>query len=307
MARALVTGGAGFIGSHISDMLISEGHEVTVLDDLSSGSRSNLQPKIKLEMLDLCSKEAREFVAKLSPEIVVHAAAQISVRVSMEDPALDTKINLVGLTNLLQSFQAGKLPYFMFLCTGGALYGEQKTFPAPENDPIEPTSCYGLAKRLSELYLDLWERMYGLEYVSLRLGNIYGPRQNPHGEAGVVAIFCKALLSGKTPIINGSGEQTRDYVFVGDVVNAFKLALRKRVKGSYNIGTAKESSVNELYSLVAKALKSSVNAQNGPAKPGEQMRSCIDYGKALSTFGWKPEVSLEEGIRRTAEWFKAAA
>lgn len=306
MAKALVTGGAGFIGSHIADMLVSLGHQVTIVDDLSSGVRENVNPKATLKVLDICSVEARTEIGKLEPEILIHAAAQMSVRVSMEDPAKDTRINLLGLTNILQSFQGRKLPYFMFLCTGGALYGEQKTYPAPENDPIRPSSCYGLAKYVSELYLDLWQREFGLKYASLRLGNVYGPRQNPHGEAGVVAIFCKTLLSGKTPTINGTGEQTRDYVYVEDVVNAFRLALAERVEGSYNIGTARETSVTDLYGMIAKSLGSNVKATHGPAKVGEQLRSVIDFQSAQKSFDWQPQVPIEEGVKRTAEWFKAA-
>lgn len=305
MKTAVVTGGAGFIGSHIVDMLIREGLSVTVFDDLSSGDRANLNPKAELKVLDICSAEAREEINLIRPDVVVHAAAQISVRKSMEDPIFDTHVNVEGLVNLLTPFREGKSPYFMFLCTGGALYGEQEKFPADENHPIRPTSIYGLNKALSEHYLRFWQEQYGLRYLSLRLGNIYGPRQNPHGEAGVVAIFCKTLLAGKVPTINGTGEQTRDYVFVGDVVKAFELGMKKEVTGSYNIGTGKETSVNELYNNLVAAMGLNIKAQHGPAKAGEQLRSVIDNALAKKTFNWAPEHSIESGLKITADWFAA--
>jgi UDP-glucose 4-epimerase len=303
MKTAVVTGGAGFIGSHIVDMLIKEGLAVTVFDDLSSGDRANLNPKAELKVLDICSAEAREEINRIRPDVVVHAAAQISVRKSMEDPIFDTHVNVEGLVNLLTPFREGKSPYFMFLCTGGALYGEQEKFPADENHPIRPTSIYGLNKALSEHYLRFWKEQYGLRYLSLRLGNIYGPRQNPHGEAGVVAIFCKALLAGKVPTINGTGDQTRDYVFVGDVVKAFELGMKKEVTGSYNIGTGKETSVNELYNSLIAAMGLNTKAEHGPAKAGEQLRSVIDNGLAKKTFNWAPEHTTQSGLKITADWF----
>ncbi len=308
MANVIVTGGAGFIGSHLVDMMISEGHQVTVIDDLSTGTKDNLNQKASLKVLDICSPEAAIEIAKLQPEIIIHAAAQISVRVSMADPLFDAKINILGLVNILEAFKGKKLPYFMFLCTGGALYGEQLTFPATEDHPINPTSFYGLTKSLSEHYLKFWQNQFGLNYVSLRLANVYGPRQNCDGESGVVAIFCKSLLSEKAPIVNGTGEQTRDYIFVEDVVNAFRLAQRNRPTGSYNIGTGCETSVIDLLSSLNKALESNIAvniaAQHGPVKSGEQLRSVISPNKALETFGWKPLIDLNSGLSKTASWFR---
>jgi len=303
MKKAVVTGGAGFIGSHIVDMLVHQGYLVTVVDDLSSGERGNVNSKADLRVVDICSSEAQKIMTQIAPDVVVHAAAQISVRKSMEDPIFDTHVNIAGLVNVLNAFREGKSPYFMFLCTGGALYGEQEKFPADETHPIRPTSIYGLNKALSEHYLRFWREQYGLKYLSLRLGNIYGPRQNPHGEAGVVAIFCKALLAGKTPTINGSGEQTRDYVFVGDVVKAFELGLKQEATGSYNVGTGKETSVKELYRKLVGAMGLQTEAQHGPAKAGEQQRSVIDSALAKKIFNWAPEHTLDSGLKITTDWF----
>lgn len=304
MAHVIVTGGAGFIGSHIVDALLTAGHKVEVIDDLSSGSEQNLPSAVTLHKLDIRSPEARELLARLQPEILVHTAAQISVRISMENPVLDTEINVVGLVNLLHAFQGKKLPHVVFLSTGGAIYGEQDVFPAPETHPTRPNSVYGLAKRVSELYLDLWGREHGLTWTALRLSNVYGPRQNPHGEAGVVAIFSQRLLRNEVPMINGEGVQTRDFVYVGDVAAAARIVSDKRISGIFNIGTGRETSVNELYELIRGAVGVPVQARHGEAKPGEQMRSCIDAGLATKSFGWKPSVSIEEGIKRTVDWFR---
>ncbi|MCB0338468.1 MAG: NAD-dependent epimerase/dehydratase family protein [Bdellovibrionales bacterium] len=303
MAKVLVTGGAGFIGSHIVDQMLALEHEVAVLDDLSSGTRSNLSKDVLLKVLDIRTQEAREFVRDFSPEILIHAAAQISVRVSMENPTLDTEINLVGLVNILQAFPSDRLPYIVFISTGGALYGEQDFFPATEDHPIRPASVYGLAKYTSERYLQLWSEQFGLQYVALRLGNVYGPRQNPHGEAGVVAIFCRKFLKGETPKINGSGTQTRDFVFVGDVARAVVAAINSNVKGSFNIGTSKETNILEIYRGLADAYGFTGSPNFGPGMPGEQMRSCIDSTKAKSIFDWSPQVEIRDGLAQTMDWF----
>jgi UDP-glucose 4-epimerase len=304
MARVVVTGGAGFIGSHIVERFIASGHKVTVIDDLSSGTRQNLFPEADFIEMDIRSPEIRSVLGKIAPEIVVHTAAQMSVRKSMEDPTFDADVNVVGLVNILQSFPLNKLPFFVFLSTGGAIYGEQDTFPANEQHACKPTSIYGLAKRVGEMYLDFWGRELGLKHAELRLGNVYGPRQNPHGEAGVVAIFNKKLLANQVPVINGTGEQTRDFVYVGDVARAVDLVATKSVQGIFNIGTGRETSVNLLYTMITKALQSPIKATYGEAKVGEQMRSSIDATQAQKTFSWKPEVSLEVGCQKTSDWFR---
>ncbi len=307
--RALVTGGAGFIGSHIVDGLLAAGYTVEVIDDLSSGVKDNLHPSIPVHVLDICSPEAAALVSRGSFDVLVHAAAQISVRRSMEDPRFDTKVNVSGLVNLLQGLRENtgpKKPHVVFISTGGAIYGEQETFPAAEDHPIRPTSIYGLAKRVGELYLEFWTREFGLTTSCLRLGNVYGPRQNPHGEAGVVAIFCKKLLAGEVPMINGDGEQTRDFVYVEDVARAVVKVVEKSQSGIFNVGTGKEVSVNTLYSHIQSAVQTPIAAQYGPKKEGEQMRSVIDASLAAKVLGWSPSVSLEEGMKRTGEFFRGS-
>jgi UDP-glucose 4-epimerase len=303
MARVVVTGGAGFIGSHISDAFLGAGHHVAIIDNFSSGSRENVDPKIKIYEADIRSAEARRALEAEQPDIVVHTAAQISVRLSMEDPVFDTEVNVAGVVNLLHAFNGKQYPHFVFLSTGGAIYGEQETFPASESHRIAPASIYGLAKRVGEMYFEFWAREHGMKFTALRLANVYGPRQNAHGEAGVVAIFNTALLAGKAPTIFGSGEQTRDFVYVGDVVAAAKAVSERGICGTFNIGTAVETDVNKLYSMISKALNVSLVAFRGPAKAGEQMRSSIDATFATKTFNWKPQVDLEQGIGLTAKWF----
>ena len=304
MPKALVTGGAGFIGSHVVDALLAAGHEVHVIDDLSSGRKENLSPNAKFTQIDIRSSELASLIASVQPDIVVHLAAQISVRRSMEDPAYDSDVNVRGLLNLLHNFEAGRLPHFVMISTGGAIYGEQDVFPAPERHPIRPASVYGVSKYVGEIYLDLWSRVYGLKFVALRLANVYGPRQNPHGEAGVVAIFSRKLFMGESPAINGNGEQTRDFLFVKDVADAVVRVTTQKVEGVYNIGTGIETSVNSLYNLIAAASGTSVSPLHSGAKAGEQMRSCIDASFATREFGWKAVTSLEVGINETVHWFQ---
>lgn len=306
MAKILVTGGAGFIGSHIVENFLAEKNDVVIVDDLSSGSERNIQKGARFVHLDIRSPEMRKLLQHEKPEIIVHAAAQISVRLSMEDPHFDTEVNVAGLVNILQGLGADR-PFFVMISTGGAIYGEQTEFPAKENHQILPASVYGLAKRVSEMYLDLWHREMKLQYASLRLANVYGPRQNPHGEAGVVAIFNRKLIAGETPVINGNGEQTRDFVFVKDVAAAVKAVSDKRIPGIFNIGTGVETSVNALYKHICESLGKHIEPQRVPAKAGEQMRSCIDAGLAQKTFGWKPAVTIAEGLKITSDWFRQTA
>lgn len=304
MAKVLVTGGAGFIGSHIVDRLIELDHQVVVIDDLSTGNLDNLSDHARFFQQSICDQEAHHTIRKFVPDIIVHAAAQISVSDSMINPVKDIDVNLAGLLNILNACPQDKLPYFLFISTGGAIYGEQKTIPADESHPIQPASVYAQSKYCSELYLDLWQRVYGLTYGSLRLANVYGPRQNPHGEAGVVAIFSKKLLAGEQPKIFGTGEFTRDYVYVEDVVAAVELMIHKQDQGIYNIGTGLETSVNELYKQVASALNSDLQPIYAEQRPGELTRSSISSQKIQNHLHWQAKVSFAEGIKETVAWFK---
>jgi UDP-glucose 4-epimerase len=304
MKKILVTGGAGFVGSHLVDTLINSGNQVYVIDDLSSGSADNINPKAEFFQVDITSAKAADIIKQISPEIIVHAAAQMSVSQSMKDPVNDVNINLLGLLNILSALDVKNLPYFVFISTGGAIYGEQDVFPAPETHAIRPTSVYGQSKYASELYLGLWQRVYGLKYSVLRLANVYGPRQNPHGEAGVVAIFCKKLLSGEVPTIYGTGEFTRDYIYVADVVFAITALINKSILGVFNIGTGVETSVNKLYDKLINAAGLDIQAAYGVQRAGDQTRSVIDASKAQTELKWSPQTDITQGIRETWEWFK---
>lgn len=304
MAKIIVTGGAGFIGSHIVDRLRS-GNELHVIDDLSSGSKENLTAEVELHELDIRSKQASELVARIEPDVLVHAAAQISVRISMDRPSVDTDINVTGLINLLTPLcHTSNKAHVVFLSSGGACYGEQEVYPAPESHPVRPESVYGLSKRVGEMYLEFWSRVWGITSTSLRLSNVYGPRQNPHGEAGVVAIFCERLLAGKDITVFGTGEQTRDFVYVGDVADAVSRAVETRIVGEFNIGTSQETSIGWL----AKDLRDRICPQAGvsfaPAKAGEQMRSVIDNASAAKSLTWRPQVELATGLQQTLDWYR---
>ncbi len=303
--KILVTGGAGFIGSHIVDAFLAAGDEVHVVDDLSSGSLDNLDSRAHFFQGDICSDAVASFVGDLRPDILVHAAAQISVSMSMKDPKFDSHVNVVGLANLLHSFGGKDFPHVVFISTGGAIYGEQESYPADETHVCQPTSMYGLNKYVGEQYLQFWRREMGLSYTVLRLANVYGPRQNPHGEAGVIAIFHKYLLGEKIPTIYGSGDQTRDFVYVGDVVSAVVSASESKTSGVFNIGTGVETSVNELYKLVCDSLQRNVSANYEEGRAGEQLRSCISPGLAKQELKWEPRVSFADGIQKTSEWFSA--
>jgi len=302
--KVLVTGGAGFIGSHVSDVFFDGGHQVWALDDLSSGSRENLRPEVRLVVADIRSPEAARLVEAERFEVICHLAAQMDVRRSVADPRFDADVNVGGFLNLLEAARKSGVRKVVFSSTGGAIYGEQDVYPAPETHPTRPLSPYGASKAAGELYLGYYRAQYGLASVALRYANVYGPRQNPHGEAGVVAIFSERLLRAETCTIFGTGQQTRDFVFGGDVARANLLAAERDVQGSINIGTGVETDVNRLYELMAKAAGSGRPAQHAPAKPGEQMRSSVDASRAAAVLGWKPSVQLEEGLRRTVAWFK---
>jgi len=303
--KILVTGGAGFIASHIADAYLAAGHEVVVVDDLSSGKRANLPAAAKFYHADIRSPEAREIVRNERPQVLSHHAAQMDVRRSVADPAFDAEINVLGLINMLEGAREVGAERVIFASSGGATYGEQTEFPAPETHVHNPLSPYGITKATGEHYLFYYHAVYGLPYVALRYGNVFGPRQDPHGEAGVVAIFTERLLAGQTPTINGDGKQTRDYVFVGDVVRANVAALTTSFVGPVNIGTAIETDVDTLYAHLRVLTGSPHQAQHGPAKAGEQRRSVIAIGRAAEVLRWRPEMPLEEGLRRTVEFFRA--
>ncbi len=302
--KILVTGGAGFIASHVADAFVNDGHEVFVLDDLSTGFEKNVNPKAKFIKADICDLSLSELFEKEKFDVVNHHAAQMDVRRSVADPAFDAKTNIIGTINLLQNCVKNGVKKFMFASTGGAVYGEQNQFPADENHPTSPLSPYGISKLAVEKYLYFYNAQYGLNYTVLRYANIYGPRQNPFGEAGVIAIFTTKLLNGEQPIINGTGLQTRDYVFVGDVVKANLLTLKDEACGIYNVGTGIETNVNEIFNLLNNIVGKGAEEMHGPAAAGEQMRSVITSEKLFKKFGWKPNTSLEDGMKKTVEFFK---
>lgn len=302
--RILVTGGAGFIGSNIVDAYLAAGHEVFVVDDLSSGFIENLSPKAKFFEMDIRDPKIEKIFEENEFDVMNHLAAQMDVRKSVADPVFDATVNVVGTLNLLENCKKHGVKKVIFSSTGGAIYGEQDYFPADEKHPTRPLSPYGIAKLAVEKYLFFYNAVYGLDYVVLRYANVFGPRQNPHGEAGVVAIFTSKLLKGEEAVINGNGKQTRDYTFVADVVRANVLALDYDKSDIFNIGTAKETDVNVLFGKLREAAGVAAEEKHGPAKAGEQMRSVIDYGKAKDSLGWEPRVSLDEGIGLTVKYFR---
>jgi UDP-glucose 4-epimerase len=305
--KVLVTGGAGFIGSHVTDQLIESGVEVVVLDDLSSGKRQSMHPRARLCEADICGEGIRALFERERFDCVDHHAAQMNVRRSVDDPVFDARVNILGSLNLLQAAVATGVKKFVFASTGGAIYGEQLTFPADEMHQTCPMSPYGVAKLAVEKYLAFYEEVYGLPYAALRYANVYGPRQDPHGEAGVVAIFSQRLLAQEPAIINGDGEQTRDFIYVDDVVRANVLAVTTDLRGEYNVGSGLETSVNVLYACLAKHAGSTLAPRHGPPKAGEQRRSVLDSRKLQAAANWTPTVLLDEGLRRTVAYFAERA
>jgi UDP-glucose 4-epimerase len=302
-----ITGGAGFIGSHLADAFLAEGWRVLIIDNLSGGRKENVSPGAELHVLDIRSKEAADLVREGGVNLLVHHAAQMDVRKSVEDPVFDADVNILGGLNLLEAARRGSVRQVIFASTGGAIYGEQDYFPADENHPVRPVSPYGVSKLAFERYLFYYHVAYGLDSVCLRYANVYGERQNPHGEAGVVAIFLNRLLAGQAPTINGEGLQTRDYVHVSDVVRANLAVVGLPGFHVYNVGTGVETSVVDLYKELARSLGSDLQAQHGPAKPGEQQRSVIDAGRLRGELGWSEPLPLREGLQRTAGWFRERA
>jgi UDP-glucose 4-epimerase len=305
--KILVIGGAGFIGSHVCDEFAGRGHQVVALDNLSTGSRANLSARVPLVELDIRSPEAAAYVEGQRPDIICHLAAQMDVRKSVEDPRFDAEANIVGLLNLLEAARRFSVKKFIFSSTGGAIYGEQDVFPAPESHPTRPVSPYGVSKAAGELYLGYYRAQYGLNFVALRYANVYGPRQNPHGEAGVVAIFARRLVRRESCVIYGDGAQTRDFVFGKDVARANYLAFERDFVGPVNIGTGVETDINRIYELLARAAGATQRAIHAAAKAGEQRRSCIDPSLAARVLGWMPAMSLDEGLRETMAYFRSSA
>lgn len=300
----LVTGGAGFIGSHVADAYIDAGHTVIIVDDLSTGSMKNVSPKATFYKFDIRDKQVRTIFEHHKIDVVNHHAAQMDVRRSVEDPMYDASVNVIGGLNLLECCKQHGVKKFIFASTGGAIYGEQSRFPADEKHPARPLSPYGITKLATEKYLFYYNTLFGLQYVSLRYANVYGPRQNPHGEAGVVAIFAGRMLANSQPVINGDGKQTRDYVYVEDVVAANLAALKYTKSDTFNIGTGKETDVNRLFTKLCALTRSTCAEKHGPAKPGEQKRSVVDASKAKKLLRWKPRYSLVEGLQETVEFFR---
>lgn len=301
----LVTGGAGFIGSNITDAYIAAGHRVVVIDNLSSGFKENVHAKATLVEMDIRDTKVLDVLRSEKIEVINHHAAQIDVRSSVADPLNDLSINVMGTINLLEAGCEHGISRFIFASSGGAVYGEQEYFPADEKHPTAPCSPYGITKLTVEKYLHYYSFVKGLNYTALRYTNVYGPRQSPHGEAGVVAIFSDKLLAGDNPIINGDGLQTRDFVFVADVVKANVASLEMKASHTLNVCTGIETNVNQIFTILNRAAGSVAEERHAPAKPGEQLRSVCTFEKIRTEFGWTPSVSIEEGLHRTFEYFSA--
>jgi UDP-glucose 4-epimerase len=302
--KIMITGGAGFIGSHIADLLIHNGHAVVIVDDLSNGKKENINPQAVFYHISILDGGLAEIFRKERPEVVIHHAAQISVRDSVKDPLRDMEINIKGSVQLLENCKDHQVKKIIFSSTGGALYGEQDYFPADENHPMRPLSPYAIAKLSVEKYLFFYFTTHRLHYTALRYANVYGPRQDPFGEAGVVAIFCQRMLKGDQPVINGNGNQTRDFVYVGDVARANLLALQHEVTGEINIGTGVETSINTIFNKLRLLVAPGTPEVHGPAMPGEQLRSVLSYQKAQAILNWEPSMPLTAGLKHTVEFFR---
>jgi len=311
LPKVLVTGGAGFIGSHVADLFLARGFEVTVVDDLSTGKRTNVPDGVRFRQIGVNSQEFAELVRESRFDVVTHLAGQIDVRKSVADPVTDAAINILGTLNLMEALKASRAQTrVIFTSTGGVLYGDFNTPPNVETFPKDPESPYAIAKLSTEYYLAYYGRVHSRDAIALRFGNVYGPRQDPHGEAGVVAIFCGRILNDRPLTVFGDGLQTRDYVYVGDVARAVWLAATKPLpeKGrldarAFNVGTGKGTTVLEIATLLQQAARSNVPIEFAPKRPGEQQESFVEVSKARETLGWAPEVSLSEGLAKTYDWF----
>ena len=305
--KILVTGGAGFIGSHVVDTFIANGHEVVVVDDLSTGRRSNLNPAATFYQIDIRSDQLGEVFEKEKPQVVDHHAAQMDVRRSVVDPLFDADVNVLGSIKLIELARQYNVERFIYISTGGAVYGEPEYLPCDENHPINPICPYGASKHTVEHYLYMYHELYDLDYVVLRYPNVYGPRQDPHGEAGVVAIFTGLMLNGEPVVINGDGDQERDFVFVGDCARGNLLALTTEYSNTiFNLGEGKPTTVNDVYRELKQITDYQLSADHGPAKVGETRRIYLEAKKAAEELDWQPSVGLNEGLTETVEYFRKA-
>ena len=303
--RILVTGGAGFIGSHVADRYVELGHEVAVLDDLSSGKPENVNPRAKLFRMSLLDERLAGVFDEFRPELVSHHAAQVNVRRSVDDPEFDATVNVVGSVRLFQAAATRNCGKVIYASSGGACYGDPPKLPAREDTPVRPLCPYGVSKYAAEKYLQLYGALNGLRFTVLRYANVYGPRQDSHGEAGVVAIFSELLLEGKTPTIFGDGTKTRDYVFVSDIVQANVLALEAGDGGAYNVGTGREVSDDQIFAAVRDAVGVKIEAGHSEFRKGEVRRIALDASRIRNDLGWRPRVTIEQGIPKAVEFYRA--
>jgi UDP-glucose 4-epimerase len=303
--RVLVTGGAGFIASHLVDSLLEKGHQVAVVDNLETGKRDNVNPAAEFHLVDICDLDALEAVFKgFKPEVVNHHAAQMNVVRSVREPVFDAQVNVIGTLNLLGLCEANGVERFMFASTGGAVYGDLERFPADENHPVRPLSPYGASKRAVELYLGVYSQVKDLLVIVFRYPNVYGPRQSARGEAGVVAIFSQMMIKGDVPRIFGDGTKTRDYVFVGDVVRANLMALENGLTGLFNLGRGLEVSDLEIFEAVREAIGAEMEPIYEEVRPGEVYRVVLDASRVRAALGWEAGVSLEEGMRQAVDFYR---
>jgi len=301
--KILVSGGAGFIGSHVADALLIKGHEVHIVDNLSGGFEKNVPEKATFHKMDIRDEQIQKLWAEENFSVLYHLAAQMDVRKSVADPKFDADVNVKGFLNLMEAGRKNGLEKTIFSSTGGAIYGEPEYAPQDENHPLKPLSPYGITKRVSELYLFFYEKTHGIDWISLRYGNVYGPRQSPHGEAGVIAIFTECMLQNQQAFINGDGKQTRDYVFVKDVVQANIKALQHDKNDIFNVGTGTETDVETLFQEIQRLTETTIEQKHADAKPGEQKRSVLSTEKIQDELGWQQNYNIKEGLYETVKWF----